>query len=455
MGRIGSARGRPLLVGLATLALAGVGLALPTEAAPAPSATPVTLTSGTAMKSEWVVKNTDSTSNGLPQGGTSATTPGLGVDDATYDVTGASSGDAFDYGLLFFVNNHQVIAPTNWDVQTDPADNTLNRILTSGPVAVGGVNATVEYRALPTQQVLRSLVSLSNAGTSAMTVPVTVATNNGSDGGTVIMGSSSGDTAFTDADRWLVTSDSATTPSDPVNTHVLGGPGAVTAPPTGTSTTVFDNSGTQGVLATYNVTIPAGATRALMFFNELSGTNAVALSAASRFNTNPAVDNELLIGLSDAQRASIVNWRLTQTQPDGWISKASWLPYIGNNIYNTTAKGQTVRKKAHRGSLRSFVVRVYNDGDVRAAFTANATSSAHKLRVRYYAGTVNVTSALRSASGLSFTLSPGQYKQFRVKMLVGRHAPIGARKFAKVTATGTGSGVILKDAVRAVVVVRR
>lgn len=456
MGHIGAVRGRPLVAGLATVALAGLGLAMPTSAAPAPSATPVTLTSGTTVHSEWIVDNLDGTSNGLPTLGTcpSPGVAGLGIDDAAYDVTGANMTDAFDQGLLFFVNNHQVIAPTNWDVQVDATTPTLNRVLTSGPTTVGGVNATVEYRALPNQQVLRSTVYLANPGTSAVTLPVTMATNVGSDAGTVIMGSSSGDTTFTNADRWLVTSDSATTPSDPVNTHVLAGPGTVAAAPT-VSSTVFDCSGTEGVLATYNVTIPAGATRGLMFFNELSGTNAAALSAAVRFGTTPLATDELLLGLSDSQRASIVNWKLsTASQPDGVIRKAN-TRFIGNNIYNTTGRRQTVRSTAHRRDTRTFWVRIYNDGPVAATFAAHGVKSAHGVTVKYFSGGSNVTTAMTSTAGLPITRAVGQYQQIKVKMKLGPHVSFGARKFAKVVATWTGSGFVSTDTVKAVVRVIR
>jgi hypothetical protein len=80
MANIGSARIGPLLVG-ATVTLAGFGLALPSVAAPAPSSTGVTLTSGTTLKSEWFVENLEATDNGLPQGGDFDNAPGLGVDD--------------------------------------------------------------------------------------------------------------------------------------------------------------------------------------------------------------------------------------------------------------------------------------------------------------------------------------------------------------------------------------
>ncbi|HEX2894770.1 MAG TPA: hypothetical protein VHO29_12290 [Marmoricola sp.] len=446
----GYVRARPLVVGLATLGLASLGMMMPSTAAPAPSATTVTLTSGTTLHSTWQVQNDIGMSG--PQG-TATANPGLGVYDATYDSAGTPITDAFDDAMLFWVNNEQVAAPATWDVQADAADPTLNRVLTAGPTTMGSVDVTTTYRVMSTQQVLRTTVFLTNKGTTPVTVPVTLATNVGSDGNTAVAGSSSGDTSFSDADRWVVTYEDAASP-DPVNTHVLAGPGSVAAPPTGTSMTVFTSAGTQGVLANYTVTIPAGGSRGLMFFNVLSDTNAAALSGAAHFNTNPSATDELLAGLSDAQRLSIVNWQLTGAQPDGVIRKPH-SRFVGNNIYNLTAKGQTVRTRAHRGAVRTFVVRVYNDGQTAAAYTTQGFSSAHKVRVRYFAGGTNVTASMKSAGGLTFALSPGQYKEFRIKMKVMRAAHVGVHKFAKVVATSASNGLVKNDAVKAVLIAKR
>jgi hypothetical protein len=378
-------------------------------------------------------------------------------------VADAQHSDAFDGALMFFVNNQQVVSPEAWDIQTDPSDATLNRVLNAGPTTVAGLDVMVQYRTMPSQQVLRSTVFLANHGSRPVTVPFTVATNVGSDGSTVLVASSSGDTTFTDADRWLVTSDSTTAPSDPVNTHVIAGPGTVVAPPTGTSTTVFNRSETQGVLASYQVTIPAGAERGLMFFNELSAANEAATAGAARFNENPAATDELLAGLSDGQRANIVNWQLTPVSPprssagpvpDGWIRKGT-ARYIGNDIYAPNAHRQTARSKAHRSGVRSFSVRIHNDGDTPCTFGAHGINSAHKVRVRYFSRGTNVTAAMKSAGGISFTRSPGEYRHIRVQMKINRHAAIGARKFAKVIATCTGNGEVRTDAVKAVLVATR
>jgi hypothetical protein len=459
MGFTGSARTRPLVVGLATVALAGFGLAMPTAATPAPSNTDVTLTSGTTTQSEWTIVNDDGTLNGTPTGGggpdagadcPSPQLPGLAVEEGDWNTTGSSQGDAFDGGLLFFVNNQEVVAPTNWDVQADPSNPTLNRVLTSGPTSTGGLNTTVEYRALPNQQVLRSTVTLSNPGSTPMTVPFAVATNFGSDGNTTVHGTSNGDAVFNDADRWVVTSDNGSSP-DAVNTSVLAGPGQIAAAPTATSMTVFDCSGAQGVQATYHVTVPAGGTSALMFFNELSDTPVNALGTAARFNANPGATDELLLGLSDAQRASIVNWKLATTQqPDGQIRELNSKDYLGNNVYNTTGKKQTVKTTAHHGNKRTFRVKIYNDGNATATLAAHGLVSGKGVKVKYFAGGKNVTAQMNSAAGLSFTRAPHKALKIKVKVKINKNAT-GHRKVVKVIGTSTASGFVLTDTVRAIV----
>ena len=449
----GSARTRPLVVGFATVALAGLGLAMPSTAAPGNSVDGVTLTSGTSLQSEWDIVNNAGTSNGLPAGGECPNTevPGLGVSEAALDPTGDNMGDAFDNAQLFFVNNQEFVAPATWDVQTDPSNATLNRVVTSGPVSVGGLNTTVEYRAMPNQQVLRGTVFLSNPGASPVTVPFTMATNFGSDSGTVAIGSSSGDATFTDADRWLVTADDATSPTDAVNTSVLAGPGQIAAPPTATSTTVFDCSDTNGVQATFHVTVPAGGTSGLMFFNELSGTTAGAVGTAARFNTNPGATDELLSGLSEAQRASIVNWKLAATQqPDAQIQELNSKDYLGNNVYNAKGKKQTVKTTAHHGNKRTFRVKIYNDGNATATLAAHGIVSGKGVRVKYFAGGHNVTAQMNSPAGLSFTRAPHKALKIKVKVKINKHAP-GHKKVVKVSGTSTASGFVLTDTVRAIV----
>jgi hypothetical protein len=165
----------------------------------------------------------------------------------------------------------------------------------------------MQYFAATSSATLRTLVSFQNPTGSPISVTATWVSNVGSDELTVITGTSIGDTSFTSADRWVITNGD---PTDPVNTHVLFGPGSPPVTPSSVSPIVFTCSfSPEGVLATYNVTVPSGTTRRLLYFNQLNLTNPEALSnVASFFDANPPPGSELRSGLTDAQLAEVVNW---------------------------------------------------------------------------------------------------------------------------------------------------
>src|SRR5262249_38052703 len=136
-----------------------------------------------------------------------------------------------------------------------------------------------------------------------ISVSVVVFGNLGSDTTTRIEATSSGDTTFTEADRWLITSDGVT-PSDPINTFVFSGPGAAVAPTV--ATIVSDD-----LSVTFPLTVPAGATQNLLFFARLSQTAADAETAVTAFDAVATVEAAgFLRGLSAGDRTATVNWSL-------------------------------------------------------------------------------------------------------------------------------------------------
>lgn len=247
----------------------------------------------------WDITNTNGTDNGLPVGGTlTGTTPGLGAIDANLIAT--SQGDAFDAGLVLYLNNQVFVAPA------------LSFTATSADSGVGllaGLNTRVRYDALSVAgaATLRTLITLTNPSGSTINVSAAWVTNVGSDGSTQVIATSSGDTLYTTADRWIITDDASTIAGDPTNTFVLAGPGAVVTP-SGASQTVFAAAGTEGVLSTFNLSIAAGATQSLLFFNQMSPTSSAAQAAVSVFNTLLDPGGPLAAGLSAGQLATVVNY---------------------------------------------------------------------------------------------------------------------------------------------------
>lgn len=262
-----------------------------TSALAAPVSLPLNTSSG-FNGTQWYV------SNNL---GNCSASSGTGFDDASI----SGHGDAYDDAWAITIDGLAVgSADGNADL-TGP-------ILTVGPVVRSGLNVTLQHYYSPTSALARIMVSMQNPGASATTVNVQVPVNFGSDGGTRFNATSSGDTAVTTADRWVVSSDGG--PSDPVNTTVFYGPGSPSVLPSSYTTSVHDCAGTEGVGATFNVTVPAGATRSVMFFAGLGGVTvadnsvASATSAAALFDANATLAPDWLTGLSAQQQSTIVNW---------------------------------------------------------------------------------------------------------------------------------------------------
>ena len=128
---------------------------------------------------------------------------------------------------------------------------------------------------------------------------------------------------------------------NPVNTTVFYGPGSPEVTPNFVTQTVCDRSDTDGVGAEYNITVPEGESRCLMFFaclGDITGTDntiAGALTAAPLFNRNSTIPGDLLSGLSEQQLLECVNWDFAavETIPTlsewGLIAMAAILGIVG------------------------------------------------------------------------------------------------------------------------------
>ncbi len=141
-------------------------------------------------------------------------------------------------------------------------------------------------------------------------------------------------------------------------------------------------------------------------------------------------------------------------RPDGLISTAARTGYVGNNVYNATGAHQAKTVSARRSHTRTFYARVGNDGNVTDAFKIRGSAARAGSRVRFFRGTTEITSAMRSAAGWAATLAPGASKTIRMRIRVRSTAAFGSTKPGTVTATWTGDGS-RSDTVRGVVRVRR
>ncbi|MFB9894129.1 Calx-beta domain-containing protein [Planobispora takensis] len=154
------------------------------------------------------------------------------------------------------------------------------------------------------------------------------------------------------------------------------------------------------------------------------------------------------------------------------LIRTSGSGYTGDNLYGrTSAAAQTATATVHRDlgvaghagavalgrrpvSLRTFYVRIANDGTARATITVKGGAAPSGLRVRYYAGRSNVTAALRSADGLRVKLAAGAHRRIRIQMLISPDIEIGSVKQVAVSAAPAGDAA-QADTVRAAVHVIR
>lgn len=182
-------------------------------------------------------------------------------------------GDAFDGAGIVSVNGTRYANP---DGDVDVTGQTLTTDLTN----LNALTLSLQYTAMGGSQTLRTLVTMTNPGVATISRTISYETNWGSDGGTVVRSTSSGDAAITAGDRWSVTSDGGD--SDPVNLTVFASPGHLL--PSSIGTTVFDAAGTEGLILNYSLTFAPGETRHLVFYHELFDTNIQATTAAALYN---------------------------------------------------------------------------------------------------------------------------------------------------------------------------
>ena len=206
--------------------------------------------------------------------------------------------DAFDGGGMLKVGGTTF---KDGDGQGD----LVGQSLSTGPVKAGNLRVSRTDTALATSPTLRSVIGLRNPTNSSVSTTVIWDNGLGSDGAEAVRASSDGNKSFTAADRWVVSSDSATAPHDPpVTAALFGKQGAVTA------NAVLDAPGGTGcITVSFRVSVPAGSTRYLMLFLEMHSTNDKAARSAGKFNDRN-LSSDLLSGISSKIKQRILNWNV-------------------------------------------------------------------------------------------------------------------------------------------------
>ncbi|MGQ0566003.1 MAG: beta strand repeat-containing protein [Gemmobacter sp.] len=219
----------------------------------------------------------------------SAGNPELGITNG--------SNDAFDGGMRLIVDglsvNPQSASLDGREVNTAP-------VLLANGVAVQR-SILVSDAAISAGGFARFLDSFTNTTDAAITITVQTVTDSGADGLLQVTADSSGDGLVTTADTVLVTDDGNTIGADPAVMQAFGDGSLL---PTGVAV------GGSLITVTHTLTLQPGETQSLLQFATQSDTAAEGETDLLIFE-NPNVflfNPELLTGLSDEERLSVVNY---------------------------------------------------------------------------------------------------------------------------------------------------
>ncbi len=217
---------------------------------------------------------------------------GMGISDAFI----ASQPDAFDCAARLRVAGVDYVAP-------NPSD-FFNNIYTGGVVPMSGLDVSMQYYMFIT--LLRVSAIFTNPGFNPITTSFEFESNSGADSAMQFVATSSGDTLFSTADRWVVVDDNSTSGGDPSTVFILYGPGAANTPTGAAATTTFDSAGNQGVRSTFNVTVNPGQTVRFLFFIGLQETAADGIATAELL----ASGERLVSEMTAAELAEVANFRI-------------------------------------------------------------------------------------------------------------------------------------------------
>jgi hypothetical protein len=214
-------------------------------------------------------------------------------------TTSPSRSDAFDDALILFVGN-RVFFDADW------GGTRHGQQLSVGPRNTGGLKVAETERALGTSPTLRVLDKFTNTNGHAVSRTVTIESNLGSDNATTIDASSSGDTTWTAADRWLVShQEPFGALSDPVVTQVWYGKHAKR--PTSVENT---DSNVDCFLSRFRIRVPAHKIRYLMLFLEMNEDSVASAEGQAAKYDQRHLTPALRTGLSPKVRSRILNWDL-------------------------------------------------------------------------------------------------------------------------------------------------
>ncbi len=151
----------------------------------------------------------------------------------------------------------------------------------------------------------------------------------------------------------------------------------------------------------------------------------------------------------DGQASGASVLRTVRYRPDAKVKAGVSVPYVGNDVYNTTGKRQSASVKKPSGSKATFFVQTQNDGSVADRFRLSGPGSVAGFSVRYFSGSTNVTSKIVNGTFRTAALGPGKAATIRL-VVTPTEAGAGTSRSWLVTATSTHQAS-RKDAVKTTV----
>ncbi len=171
-----------------------------------------------------------------------------------------------------------------------------------GLASVNDVEVTRKVYVPEDQSWARFLEIVTNPSSSTVNYTVNLDTNLGSNGSTVLVDTSSGDTVFNTDDNWLVTDD-FDGGGDPTMLHIIAGEEGIR--PDAASLN-FDD-----INFAYNLTLAPGETQIVMHFAAQNPDQATALLKAPEL---AALELDALSGMSEEEVQQVVNFFFTHSR---------------------------------------------------------------------------------------------------------------------------------------------
>lgn len=113
-------------------------------------------------------------------------------------------------------------------------------------------------------------------------------------------------------------------------------------------------------------------------------------------------------------------------QPDLWIGNGVG-DLIGDGDYDWNAVGQTHSSKLARGGVKTYLVKVENDGPETNNFTIHSYGSSLGFNVKIFDSGVNITSQATGGGGYTMAnLAPGESRYLTVRVKAKSTAAVGA-----------------------------